>query len=708
MANEVERKITTGQPHSSDKLPESIEKLLRDRTQIDALLKETFVKHITVLFTDIKDSTAFFASRGDIEGRLMLHRHNDLLFPIIGKHQGWVVKTIGDAIMAGFHDPLMAVHASREMQQVLLDYNRNLPPGEHIHIRIGINCGMGIVEDQDIFGDVVNVAARIASQCEPDQILISPAVYAAIKATDTITCCAVTTPPFQDVLDDACLWEVVWGEAEKKVTPAVSSLGSGVDRGQEKKRARRRLVIGAVLLLLVIVVVLPQFQQTPRSDPALQGYSLLYDDHPEAAKRFFEQLPATDFRRYEGLAAVWFRMGDLEKARAMADSALKHCPASAYAHVISGNIFFSQGNLEAAAAEYDQAVCQSQTPSWQQAEAFNGLGRISMAKGDLEKALGYYGQAAALNPRSAVISTNQGLALEKRGSLAEAAVCYQKAVLANPQDPIAAALCAAAEQKRQTAEDRIRHERIDRLITELVARRQNVVSPRHKQEAWTSRPLTMSFVHLQQKGLPPQREGEDQYFQIRLTALLQEKGRVQMVERVVFDRLLEELKLSRTDLVNPARALEIGKMLAVRVMATGTLIRHEAAIQATIQLTDTETTVIKAAITETAPNINELAEKTADKIISTLKKAYPVRGLIASVKGTQAELNVGTDTGVFTGMEMRILGGDGAARKPRHDVLPSRSKTLRVTAAEHDRSYAALPTELGGITTGMKIEEAVD
>jgi class 3 adenylate cyclase/tetratricopeptide (TPR) repeat protein len=708
MAKEVDRKITSGNSTSSGKHPESIEKLLQERTQIDALLKEKFLRHITVLFTDIKDSTFFFASRGDIEGRLMLQKHNGLLFPIITKYQGWVVKTIGDAIMAGFDNPLAAVRAACEMQQALCDYNRSTAPGEHIHIRIGINCGLGIVEDHDIFGDVVNIAARIASRCKPDHILISPAAYAEVKTSDDINCSAVTTPPLKDMPEDAGLREVVWRDTAKKAAPAVSSPYGGAGRCWGKKPTRRGAVIGAVLLIMTSIVVVPWLKQQTRLDLYLHAYSLLHDNRPEEAKRFFEQLAETDSRRYEGLAAVCFKIGELEKARVMVETALRHFPANAYVHVISGNICFSQGKLESAAEEYAQAARQTQTPLWQQAEALNGLGRICMAQGDLEKALGYYGQAAALNPHSAVIYTNQGMALEKRGAIAEAAVCYQKALQTNPQDPIAAALSTEAQQKQQTADDQFRQERIDRLIAELVAKRHKSPPTQSNHEAWTSRPLTMSFVNLQQKGAPPLRAGEDEYFQMRLTALLQEKGRVQMVERAVFDRLLEELKLSTTDLVNPARALEIGNILAVRLIATGALMRYGTVVQATIQLTETETTIIKAAITETAPNINELVEKTAHKIISTLTKAYPVRGLIVSIKANQAELNIGADTGVFAGMAMRVLGAEKVDRKTLTPAPQPCAKTFRITAVEPGRCYAALPSECSGITRGMKIEEAVE
>jgi hypothetical protein len=128
-------------------------------------------------------------------------------------------------------------------------------------------------------------------------------------------------------------------------------------------------------------------------------------------------------------------------------------------------------------------------------------------------------------------------------------------------------------------------------------------------------------------------------------------------------------------------------------------------VQATIQLTETETTSIKAAITETARDINELAEKTARKILSSIAKAYPIRGLISSVERNQAVLNIGADAGVCAGMEMKALSAEEAA--PERQGQGRLRNIFRITAVEHDRAYAALPAELSGISKGMKVEEVV-
>ena len=691
---------------SPGELPDSIEKLLQERQKIDALLKEKFTRRITVLFTDIKDSTLFFASRGDIEGRLMVQMHNNLLFPIIKKYQGRVVKTIGDAIMAGFDDPLMAVRASAEMQQTLFDYNQTARVSEQIHIRIGINTGAGIVEAQDIFGDVVNVAARIESLCAPDQILISPAVYEAVRKADDIICCAESPIQAKGISGGLRLFRVVWSDTDKAAGTALPTTSGSAEKTLNKKRPLRGAVISAAIILMGSALILQWQQQKEMNlDPYTQAYSLLQANQPERAQKSFEQLSENDSRRYEGLAAVSFKIGAMEKAQAMAAKAIELFPGNGYAHVINGTILFSQGKLEAAAAEYAQAARQQRLPSWQQAEALNGLGRICAVQGDLEKSLSYYAQAASLNPHSSVLYANQGMALEKMGTIAEAAACYQKAVQANPQDPIASSLLTGAETKQKAADDQSRQARIDKLIAELVTAHRKARPVKPAEGRWTARPLTISFISFQQKGAPAMREGEDEFFQSKLTALLQEKGRVQVVEREVLDRLLEELKLSATDLVNPGRALEVGKILAARLIATGAVMRYGTDVQATIQLTETETTSIKAAITETAQDINELAEKTARKILSSIAKAYPIRGLISSVEGNQAVLNIGADAGVCAGMEMKALRAEEAA--PEGQGQGRQRNIFRITAVEHDRAYAALPAELSGISKGMKVEEVV-
>src|SRR5437588_12626756 len=80
---------------------------------------EKFRRAITVMFTDIKGSTAYFEKYGDVAGLMMLHQCNDMLRLIVEKHGGRVIKTIGDAIMTTFEDCAESVQASIAMQKGL-------------------------------------------------------------------------------------------------------------------------------------------------------------------------------------------------------------------------------------------------------------------------------------------------------------------------------------------------------------------------------------------------------------------------------------------------------------------------------------------------------------------------------------------------------------------------------------------------------------
>jgi class 3 adenylate cyclase len=123
------------------------------------------------------DSSKYFKSYGEIAGREMLQRHQDLSSTPIALNNGILVKTIGDSIMAYFQDPKEAVQSAIKIQENFKTYNETRNLDDQIHIRIGIHFGVGIVEDRDIFGSVVNLAAKLVSLAGSDQIYISQEVY---------------------------------------------------------------------------------------------------------------------------------------------------------------------------------------------------------------------------------------------------------------------------------------------------------------------------------------------------------------------------------------------------------------------------------------------------------------------------------------------------------------------------------------------------
>ena len=138
---------------------------------------EKFRRNITILFTDIKGSTAYFEKYGDAAGLVMVDGCNGLISDITRNHGGKVIKTIGDAVMASFEECTESVTAAIEMQNAIYEDGLTKPVQDRVSIRIGLNYGLGIVKPNDVFGDVVNVASRVESVGQPEQIVISDTLY---------------------------------------------------------------------------------------------------------------------------------------------------------------------------------------------------------------------------------------------------------------------------------------------------------------------------------------------------------------------------------------------------------------------------------------------------------------------------------------------------------------------------------------------------
>ncbi|MBN1411539.1 MAG: adenylate/guanylate cyclase domain-containing protein [Spirochaetales bacterium] len=158
----------------------NIEDLLRKRKEvleeIDRQIMDGHTKSVTLLFTDIVGSTQYFEKFGDIAGRQMIQVHNDLLFKVIEKYDGKIIKTIGDSIMASFEDPTNSVRCAVEMQHALKEYNSGKSDKQRIRVRMGLHYGRAVVEGKDLFGDMVNTAARVESKADGEEILISSAL----------------------------------------------------------------------------------------------------------------------------------------------------------------------------------------------------------------------------------------------------------------------------------------------------------------------------------------------------------------------------------------------------------------------------------------------------------------------------------------------------------------------------------------------------
>jgi class 3 adenylate cyclase len=130
---------------------------------------------VTILFTDVEGSTALTERLGDAKAREVLRNHERIVRDALKAHGGAEVKGMGDGFMASFSSATGALECAITMQKAFAAHDDEHPETP-IRVRIGLNAGEPIAEDEDLFGTAVIVAARIAAQAQGGEILASDVV----------------------------------------------------------------------------------------------------------------------------------------------------------------------------------------------------------------------------------------------------------------------------------------------------------------------------------------------------------------------------------------------------------------------------------------------------------------------------------------------------------------------------------------------------
>ena len=103
--------------------------------------------------------------------------NNQIILPLVKNYNGQIIKTMGDGHLLKFNSIHNAVNYALNFQERINNFNIEISEEKNIYFRIGINLGEVILEENDIFGDAVNIASRLEGQCEPKKILISKLAY---------------------------------------------------------------------------------------------------------------------------------------------------------------------------------------------------------------------------------------------------------------------------------------------------------------------------------------------------------------------------------------------------------------------------------------------------------------------------------------------------------------------------------------------------
>lgn len=207
-----------------------LEKLLEQKEQLDKAIRDQYTRIITVMFTDLKGSTAIADLQGDLAARMIIKKHIDILIPIMKKNNGILVKTMGDGTMSYYENSVDAVRAGLQIQESISAYNETIEGQSAIQIRVGVSTGKAIVEENDIFGDVVNVASRFESSCQPGEVYISENSYNGLgEDKEDFFIRHIRMIRFKGKSTESKVFKVFWKEAEieeEKANPT-KILGKG-------------------------------------------------------------------------------------------------------------------------------------------------------------------------------------------------------------------------------------------------------------------------------------------------------------------------------------------------------------------------------------------------------------------------------------------------------------------------------------------------
>jgi class 3 adenylate cyclase len=127
----------------------------------------------TILFTDMEGSTSLTQRLGDARSMAVLREHDRIVEEAIGSHGGSKVKHTGDGLMAAFPSVVGAIESAVQIQRRLAEVERSIP----VRVRIGMSAGEPVTERNDLFGAVVQLAARLCSRAEPGSVLVSNAIH---------------------------------------------------------------------------------------------------------------------------------------------------------------------------------------------------------------------------------------------------------------------------------------------------------------------------------------------------------------------------------------------------------------------------------------------------------------------------------------------------------------------------------------------------
>lgn len=178
---------------------------------------------LAIVFADVVGSTRLYELMGDLRARDMVAICIETMRGATEQHQGTVIKTMGDEIMATFPSADEALNAAAQMQQQISRHAQLKLDGQNVTIRIGCHFGPVVLENRDVFGSTVHTANRMTSQAKGGQIMTTAAMVERLSPEWRASVRQVDVAMLKGQGSEVALYEVLWQtEDVTSMVPAIA------------------------------------------------------------------------------------------------------------------------------------------------------------------------------------------------------------------------------------------------------------------------------------------------------------------------------------------------------------------------------------------------------------------------------------------------------------------------------------------------------
>ncbi|MFH1459611.1 MAG: tetratricopeptide repeat protein [Candidatus Omnitrophota bacterium] len=312
-------------------------------------------KTLTIFFADVQGYTIRTGRQTREQNEIFVKEIRTFVEDNIKEKGGTFVKAMGDGFLGTFESPTDAVGCGQQMQKKIDERNSNvLRQDNFIRFRIGISTGEVTLDDSgDVFGDAVNIAARIQKFASPNDVYISEATYLAMNKSE-IKAQDLGPQRFKNVLHEIRVYKVFQG------LPELSELPLGPDKNKKSPFLKKILIPVAIITVIVVLFLFLKSLSPARLNN--KEYNFEHNYQPDIEKLMADgnfgpiigwaesQLEKTpqDINMHELLAEVFQKMRDWDQAEFHLKSIAEIVPNEPFAYMAMADIFEQTGRNEQA------------------------------------------------------------------------------------------------------------------------------------------------------------------------------------------------------------------------------------------------------------------------------------------------------------------------------------------------------------------------